>query len=602
MDLEDYWGIGPKTRERLEKTLGTERAIEAIEAIDIPALTGAGLARGRATRVLRHAHGERGMDLLRTPDTRRVYKDLIDRIAAHALTEEAADRIRVLTPLASIEAMESRLDDVALARESWAAIDEPTREAVLDVFEDYDAAGGGERATVEAALSLREAGVERGVFEPLTDLDREGLAAARDALRYLDGEAVLDGADDDLDALRERRAATDRLASGGIDVMEAIGAGELRTTEEFREAFVEYATAETGASPARVRAATPQEATDAADFVSEGLRALGAELEEAVAEREREVRTDLQESIADARKEVDAAVGTVREITLTLSLARFAAAYDLTRPAFVERECLAVAGARNLALATGGSDSQPIAYAIGEHTLADADTDTEDGADIDRSADADLDLDVPSGDRVAVLTGANSGGKTTLLETLCQVVLLAAMGLPVPAEKAQLGRFDAVVFHRRHASFNAGVLESTLRTVVPPLTESERTLMLVDEFEAITEPGSAANLLHGLVGLSVETGALGVFVTHLAEDLEPLPDVARTDGIFAQGLDEDLALDVDYQPRFGTVGRSTPEFIVSRLVANASDRRERAGFSALADAVGQEAVQRTLSDVEWSAR
>jgi len=47
--------------------------------------------------------------------------------------------------------------------------------------------------------------------------------------------------------------------------------------------------------------------------------------------------------------------------------------------------------------------------------------------------------------------------------------------------------------------------------------------MLVDEFEAITEPGSAADLLHGLVTLSVDREALGVFVTHLADDLEPLP-------------------------------------------------------------------------------
>jgi len=44
---------------------------------------------------------------------------------------------------------------------------------------------------------------------------------------------------------------------------------------------------------------------------------------------------------------------------------------------------------------------------------------------------------------------------------------------------------------------------------------------------------------------------------------------------------------------------STPEFIVSRVVANASDRAERGGFESLAAAVGQEAVQRTLSDVEW---
>jgi dsDNA-specific endonuclease/ATPase MutS2 len=124
--------------------------------------------------------------------------------------------------------------------------------------------------------------------------------------------------------------------------------------------------------------------------------------------------------------------------------------------------------------------------------------------------------------------------------------------------------------------------------------------MLVDEFEALTEPGSAADLLHGLVTLTVDEDALGVFVTHLADDLEPLPAEARTDGIFAEGLDPDLGLSVDYQPRFGTVGKSTPEFIVSRLVANADDRKERAGFETLAAAVGQEAVQRTLADAEWS--
>jgi dsDNA-specific endonuclease/ATPase MutS2 len=125
--------------------------------------------------------------------------------------------------------------------------------------------------------------------------------------------------------------------------------------------------------------------------------------------------------------------------------------------------------------------------------------------------------------------------------------------------------------------------------------------MLVDEFEAITEPGRAADLLNGLVDLTVEQAALGVYVTHLADDLSPLPDSARIDGIFAEGLTADLDLRVDYQPRFGTVGKSTPEFIVSRLVANARDRTERRGFEALAAAVGEEAVQRTLSDARWTA-
>lgn len=67
------------------------------------------------------------------------------------------------------------------------------------------------------------------------------------------------------------------------------------------------------------------------------------------------------------------------------------------------------------------------------------------------------------------------------------------------------------------------------------------------------------------------------------------------------GLQPDLTLNVDYQPRFETIGQSTPEFIVSRLVANSSDRRERAGFEALAEAVGEEVVQQSLLDAQWSA-
>jgi dsDNA-specific endonuclease/ATPase MutS2 len=373
------------------------------------------------------------------------------------------------------------------------------------------------------------------------------------------------------------------MAATPSEIVETIQEN-ARSPDEFRDAFVRHVTSESTVDVGMVREAVADGATDAQDFVTESLRALAGDLRSAVDEREESVAADLQDAIDEAREDIDRAVDIVDELALFVSLARFAHAYDLTTPEIVEDdETVAVVRARNLTLSAGGVDVQPITYAVGDH-----------------------DLDIPAGtarpgdDRVTVLTGANSGGKTTLLETLCEVAILTQMGLPVPAEQAQVSPVDAIVFHRRHASFNAGVLESTLRNVVPPLTKSGRTLMLVDEFEAITEPGSAADLLHGLVTLSVEKEALGVFVTHLADDLQPLPETARIDGIFAEGLTPDLELQVDYQPRFGTLGKSTPEFIVSRLVASAEDHTERAGFQTLASAVGEAAVQRTLSDAEWS--
>jgi hypothetical protein len=588
MRLEDYWGVGPKTDELLRESMGVDRALEAIENANIRALVDAGIPRGRAVRILRRANGAAGIETLGTPDTRNVYDDLLTLASAHALTTHAADRIRVLTPLPSVEERERRLDRVSAARDAWERLDDDERDAVESAFDAYDDAGGSDRAAVETAVKLRAAGLRGGTFSALDGLDDDALAAAGDALGTVgDDGSVAAGVDDDLDRLRERRDAVADLERGALDVLESVRERGVRSFEEFRAAFVEYVAAETDVPRGRVEGAVADDARDEADFASTSLRNLLAELDAAVETREETVAAALRESIEGARDDVDVAVSAVSEIAVDLSLGRFAAAHDLRRPDLVD-DGLAVVGARNLSLSGA---VQPVTYAIGSHGLDDAD------------ADADLPgapAGLPSGDRVAVLTGANSGGKTTLLETLAQVALLASMGLPVPAERAAVGEFDSVVFHRRHASFNAGVLESTLKSIVPPLSAGDRTLMLVDEFEAITEPGRAADLLNGLVDLTVDRGAVGVYVTHLADDLSPLPSEARVDGIFAEGLTEDLELRVDYQPRFGTIGKSTPEFIVSRLVADAADPVERRGFEALAAAVGEEAVQRTLSDAAWS--
>ncbi len=582
MRLSDYWGVGPKTRAVLEESIGAEAAITAIEGADVGTLVDAGLSAGRATRICRRARPNADLSVLATGDVRTVYRAVLSLIVDHAVTDETADRIRVLAPLTSTDAMRERLDRIDAIREAWEAQPAATREAALASFAEYDEAGGGELAAVRTALDLRDIGLTDGPFASLAAFDADRLRETEVALAGLDEGRVREGVDERLDEYRAEVAAVEDLAADPAGIVADLRESGVRDSDDFREALVEHVVGETGVEYVAVREAAPADAIDATSFVDGLLRTLVSERRTIAEERAADVADGLRATVNEARSDVDAAVEAVRDVALFLSLARFATAYDLTRPRIVDdRDAVAVAGARSLSLSAAGEDVQPVTYALGEHGLDDDGTWTV----------------APSGDRVTVLTGANSGGKTTLLETLCETVLLAHMGVPVPAERAEVSPLDAIVFHRRHASFNAGVLESTLRTIVPPLVEGGRTLMLVDEFEAITEPGSAADLLHGLVTLSVDREALGAFVTHLAEDLEPLPDAARVDGIFAEGLDENLELAVDYQPRFGTLGRSTPEFIVSRLVAEAGDREVRVGFEALAEAVGEEAVQRTLADV-----
>lgn len=564
-DLQDYWGVGPKTAALLTEALGADDAVRAIEAADVTALVDAGVSAGRATRILRHAADAGDADALATEDARDVYTRVLDVAADHALTARARDRIRVLTPLRDREARESRLDDVYAAVETWRSLDEADREAAVAAFADHDDREAGERASVETALDLREAGLTDGVFAPFDALDADALREAAAALRHRTPDGVADGYDDRLDELREQADALSRLARDALGVVEDVRSGSVRGPDAFREAVVEHVSDATGVDPAAVREHAAADAADATDFVGATLRSLADARREDAEAREERVAADLDAAVADASADVDAAAEAVPEVAFSCSLARFAIAYDLTRPEYTDAAALAVAGARNLDLLAGGADVQPVTYALGDHDIEGP----------------------PTGDRVTVLTGANSGGKTTLLETLAEVAVLASLGLPVPADHAIVGDFDRLVFHRRHASFNAGVLETTLRSVVPPLAGEGRTLMLVDEFEAITEPGSAADLLHGLVSLTADRDALGVYVTHLADDLDPLPGVARIDGIFAEGLSPDLDLEVDYQPRFGVVGRSTPEFIVERLVADAGDDAERAAFEELGADLGE---------------
>ncbi|NJE84372.1 endonuclease MutS2 [Thermococcus sp. CX2] len=167
---------------------------------------------------------------------------------------------------------------------------------------------------------------------------------------------------------------------------------------------------------------------------------------------------------------------------------------------------------------------------------------------------------------VVILTGANSGGKTSLLELITQITLLAHMGLPVPAEKAWVEPLDELFFFRRKRSvYGAGAFETALRSFVRALKGKGRKLILIDEFEAITEPGAAVKIIGELLKVAHERGFYVVIVSHLGEDLKRELPFARVDGIEAKGLDENLNLIVDRQPKFGTLGRSTPELIVERL-------------------------------------
>jgi DNA mismatch repair protein MutS2 len=171
---------------------------------------------------------------------------------------------------------------------------------------------------------------------------------------------------------------------------------------------------------------------------------------------------------------------------------------------------------------------------------------------------------------LALLTGVNSGGKTTLLELLAHTCILAHMGLPVPADSARVGQVDALhILAKAGGTQSAGALEQTLVELANVVSDPTPKLILADELEAITEPGAGARIIAGmLLAAEAQDDTTMMLVTHLAPAIIKATgrDDLRVDGIEATGLDANLELMVDRTPKRNHLARSTPELIVKRLV------------------------------------
>ncbi|MHA1961740.1 MAG: MutS-related protein [Candidatus Thorarchaeota archaeon] len=257
--------------------------------------------------------------------------------------------------------------------------------------------------------------------------------------------------------------------------------------------------------------------------------------------------------LEDLKQAVTQAVHTLLEFDLFLAVGMFSADYDLHAPEIsLDYEGVGVEEASNIFLTESKlrgkhGPVEPIDYAIGITPFVPHGT---------------------NGENCAILSGANSGGKTTTIQTLAQVVTLAQTGFPVPAKKSHLKVFEEIYFfYKSRGMVNAGAFEATLKQFADIVVSDKSKLALFDEVEAITEPGSAANVIAGLIEiLQSDPQTSTVLCSHLAKEIAEVCSASvRIDGIEARGLDEELELIVDRTPRFGYLARSTPELIVERL-------------------------------------
>jgi DNA mismatch repair protein MutS2 len=127
-------------------------------------------------------------------------------------------------------------------------------------------------------------------------------------------------------------------------------------------------------------------------------------------------------------------------------------------------------------------------------------------------------IELENQSRQLVITGPNTGGKTVTLKTVALLALMAQSGIPVPAERAELPVFDAVLadigdyqsIEQNLSTFSAHVTNIDLIS----RTATAHSLVLLDELGSATDPEEGAALAVAIAGYFLRIGCLAVISTH----------------------------------------------------------------------------------------
>src|SRR6202521_215942 len=243
---------------------------------------------------------------------------------------------------------------------------------------------------------------------------------------------------------------------------------------------------------------------------------------------------------------LQAGVAAIAELDSVFARARFARDFDASMPEFAEATELRLEGARHPVL--------------------------EDKLRKENRAIVAMTLALGGEERVLVISGPNTGGKTVALKTMGLAALAAQSGIPVAAQRAVLPMFDRVLVDIGDeqsiaadlSTFSAHILN--LKTMLEAATP--KSIVLVDEMGTGTAPEEGAALAVALLDEFRERGCLTPATTH-HDRLKTY--ASTTPGAVNAAVEfDDVNLRPTYRLMVGVPGGSSGIAIAKRLGLAAS--------------------------------